>query len=209
MLRGRGRELTVPSDLDHTRAIHSPHFRSNPCHVFQKQGLRDSDCGQNHREAAAKTNRLVDGLFAALATPGELPAFSSNSLFSLRLALFFLRHKLRVSQMALGKRLLVLKHAVGRQIPAPSLPLAEFLACPDHDAAASLCESPYLPAVLLAARAAGVYILLLRSLADRKASASLFWSLAFNFWAEGSAQRCACEPTDLRERFHPCSHACL
>lgn len=103
MLRDLGWELTVSSDLDHTRAIHSPHFRLNSCHVFQKRGLRNPDCGQIHRCAAAKTNRLVDSLSAALAAPKEIPAFSSNSLLSLCLALFFLRHKLRASQMALGK----------------------------------------------------------------------------------------------------------
>lgn len=98
-----GWELTVSSDLDHTRAILSPHFRLNPCHVFQKHGLRNPVWGQIHRYAAAKTNKVVDSLFAALATPKEIPAFSTNSLLFLCLALFFLRHKLRVSQMALGK----------------------------------------------------------------------------------------------------------
>lgn len=103
VLRDLGWELTVSSDLDHTRAIHSPHCRLNSCHIFQKQGLRNPDCSQIHRCAAAKTNRLVDSLSAALTAPKEIPAFSSNSLLSLCLALFFLRLKLSVSQMALGK----------------------------------------------------------------------------------------------------------
>lgn len=97
-----GWELRVSSDLDHTRAILHPHFRLNPCHIFQKHGLRNPVWGQIHRYTAAKINKVVDSLFAALATPKEMPAFSSIH-FSLCLALFFLRNKLRVLQMVLEK----------------------------------------------------------------------------------------------------------
>ena len=74
---------SVSSDLNHTRALHSPHLRLNPCHIFQEQVLINPDCGQIHKYAASKTNKLVDSVFAALTTHKELPAFPSNSLFSL------------------------------------------------------------------------------------------------------------------------------
>lgn len=138
---------SVSSDLNHTRALHSPHFRLNPCHIFQKQVLRNHDCGQIHKYAASKTSKFVDSVFAALTTPKERPAFSGNSLCSLSFLPFSSSDTIWESYRWLwGRNCLFSNMLLGDTFPLPpflsqTLWPALALSPGDYDTAALLCKS--------------------------------------------------------------------